>query len=173
MDEYKNFSNEDLLRLYQNSDSKAFQEFFRRTQRLVFNYLLVRLRNEGDAEEAFQDTYFRIHKYVNSYKPEKNAVYWTMGIAKNVLIDKVARRMPVEETDVDTIPGDSRIETLAELKDMLEKLSPNLSHEERTLLVQRFLYDQSYEEIATEQGIKAETIRKRLSRLLQKLKSSN
>lgn len=84
-------SNEELLRRYQNADPRAFDEFFRRTKTLVYGYLLARLKNRGDADDAFQETYFRIHRYIDTFDPSRNALAWVMTIARN----KTRARSPV------------------------------------------------------------------------------
>ena len=80
-------TNEELLARYQSLDSDAFDLFFERNHSLVFNYLLSRLKNRPEAEEAFQQTFLRIHRYIQSYDPAQNAVGWVFTIARNVSFD--------------------------------------------------------------------------------------
>lgn len=63
-----------LLARYRDSDPEAFREFYRRTKTLVLHFLLRNLKNRADAEDVFQETYFRVHRYVASYDQERNGV---------------------------------------------------------------------------------------------------
>ena len=172
MHELRHLTNEALLERYQKSDQEAFHEFFERHHKLVFNYLLSRLRNRADAEEAFQKTFLRVHRYVLSYDPRQNALGWLMTVTRNVAIDtRRAVRKP-ETVNVDENPllspqdEESALEARSSLRDILTRLPTD----ERELLERRLLEDESYEQLSLEMGLSPESLRKRLSRLLKRLK---
>jgi len=165
-------SNEALLGRYQRADSEAFDEFFNRHKNLIFNFLLLRLRNRADAEDAFQKTFLRIHHYILSYDPGQSALGWVMTIARNVAFDLRARRqssMSLDKTD----PGELMTEPLPalEARSTLEGLLSLLDGKERLLIERRFLSKDSFEEIGRSEGWSPDNARQQVSRLVRKLKA--
>lgn len=172
MHELRHLSNEALLQRYQKADASAFSEFFKRHEKLVYNYLLSRLKNPADADEAFQKTFFRVHRYVSSYDPTQNALGWLMTITRNVAIDEAKARPNAEMVNIDDNPLESphHEESAIEARDCLREIIEGLSPEERDLLEKRLLEDDSYEQIGLESGLSVPSVRKRFSRLLKRLK---
>lgn len=172
MDELQHLSNEVLLERYQKADASAFQEFFRRHEKLVFNYLLSRLKNRADAEEAFQKTFFRVHRYVLSYDPRQNALGWLMTITRNAAIDerRAAPRAEMVSIDDNSLVSSRDEEAAIEARSSLREIVGGLSPEERALVEKRLLEDESYEQIALETGLSVVGTRKRLSRILQRIR---
>lgn len=167
---------EELLTRYRDSDPVAFREFYRRTKVLVFHYLSQRLRNRADAEDVFQETYFRVHRYVGTYDPARSGATWLLSIARNAMIDrlKATRRAPESnEALIQASAGPSRADELSTLRSLFEDACRTMSPEEIGLLFQRVFLESSFEEIAEERQITPANARQRLSRLLRRIKSPN
>jgi len=164
-------SNEELLAKYGRSDAAAFKEFYGRNSKLIYNYILSKTKNKSDADDAIQETFFRIHKYVHKFDPSQNALGWTFQIARNVMIDlfhKKTKSSTEEEQDgVSTDNPQVAVAAKIELERLLDKLAP----EERKLLVSRFVDSDSFEIIAQQTGSNAANVRQKLSRLLKKLRT--
>jgi RNA polymerase sigma-70 factor (ECF subfamily) len=167
----RHLSNEQLLALYQSADPKAFEEFFRRHRKLVFNYLLVRLRNHAEAEEVLQDTFLRVHKYVLRYDPTKNALAWLMTVARNAMLNKVAKRQATEPLNEEHVGGREDPAAVMDARQTVERLLLELGPEERDLLTARFLNDESYENIAATFGLTESNARQKISRLIRKVRA--
>jgi len=167
----KDLTNEQLLEEYKQAKVAAFEEFYFRNQRLIYNFLRLRLKNASDADDAFQETFFRIHKYVLSYDSEQNALGWSMSIAKNVANDfhKKSVRLP-EVSSVDT---DKLVSTNISHKarDELEAIMKGLTEEEQRILKAKFINDESYGEISETLNISVSNARQRVSRLVKKIRS--
>jgi RNA polymerase sigma-70 factor (ECF subfamily) len=165
-------TNENLLQRYQAADPKAFEEFFRRHRKLVFNYLLARLRNHAEAEEVLQDTFLRVHKYVLRYDPEKNALAWLMTVARNAMLNKFAKRHVTEPLHEELCGGVGDASAATEARQTVERLLLDLSPVDRELIKARFVEDESYEEIAKSHGLSEANARQKISRLLRKVRAS-
>jgi RNA polymerase sigma-70 factor, ECF subfamily len=161
---------EELLEGYQAADTAAFDQFYIRTNRLLFSFLFSKLKNRGDAEDALQNTYLKIHRSIFSYKRGDPAMPWVFTIARNAAIDCIRRRRFGVSIDLETIaaPDDtpSAEQILQELTDALQELPTA----DRALLQKRFLEDESYEQIARDAGLTAANARQRISRLLKKVR---
>lgn len=173
---YSEIKNEELLARYKNLDKEAFNEFFRRNSPIVFSFIASRLNNHSEAEEVMQDTFFRIHKYVLKYDPEQNAMSWVFTIARNCLLDQVSKRKKHSELKQEMVVHHEMqsVENSfqAEAKDQLDNLLGSLSLEDRQLLEDRFLNEDSYEELAKEQDVSPAGVRQRISRIVRKLREN-
>ena len=170
-------SNEKLLVRYQRAEADAFDLFYRRNKKLLFNFLKMKLGNQADAEEAFQETFIRIHKYILKYDPTQSAMNWVFTIARNSAIDVIAKNsrqniLRQKSTEVFDVESRSTVNFAIEAKQTLEKIFATLSEDERDLIRARFMDDESYEEIAVRLDVKPTGVRQRVSRLIRKIKTS-
>ena len=164
----------ELLTRYQAGDAKAFREFFARTKTLVFNYLRRRTQSQAEAEDAFQETYYRIHKYILTFDPEKNPIGWVLSIARNVVARLWRRNSRIKSADVDPEQlhdlrsSAKAVDDAEEVGSLLETLDPR----DRRLLEQRYLEDKSFAEIARTEGMKQDNARQVISRAVRKLRGN-
>jgi RNA polymerase sigma-70 factor (ECF subfamily) len=164
-------TNEELLARYQAADPDAFEAFFERNRRLVFQYLYSRLGTVQDAEEAFQKTFFKIHRYIGKYDPSQSALGWVMTIARNVAFDLYPKRAAAES--LENVPAEqlAKSDESVEARDALVALLEQLDPRERRLIERRFLHEESFEAIAKDEGWSVQNARQRTSRLVRKLRS--
>jgi RNA polymerase sigma-70 factor (ECF subfamily) len=165
-------SDEELLRRYQAADFAAFDLLYRRHERLVLGFLRAKLRDGADAEEAFQETFLKLHRSIARYDPAQGALGWILTIARNAAID-VARRKQVRRgvrVDADTVGEAPRQIAALEARAELAALTAGLSAAERALLERRLVDEESYEELAGELGLSEVNVRQRLSRLVRRLR---
>jgi RNA polymerase sigma-70 factor (ECF subfamily) len=167
---YERATNEELLGLYKSADTRAFQVFYKRSSKLLFNFLLSRMRNQQAAEDALQETYFRIHKYVSKFDPNQKALGWTFQIARNVLIDAYKKK-PLNETPFNEDAFQSIDPRVAlDARDTLNDLLKKLNEDDATLIRERFLNDETFETLAKKHGLTGANARQKISRLLKKIR---
>ena len=167
---YQKLSDQHLLELYKKSDALAFEVFYKRHQQLIYNFLYSRARNSADADESFQETWLRVHKYVLSFDAKQNAVAWILQIARNTLIDLLRKKSRAgtllerpPETAVDNTPQH-------EARLIVTRLLNNLDPQDASLIKQRYLEEKDYEEIAKSEEISEVNTRQKISRLMRKLR---
>jgi RNA polymerase sigma-70 factor (ECF subfamily) len=160
-----------LLARYQDGDFAGFDRFYQKNHALIFQFLLHRLRNRAEAEDAFQETFLRIHRFITSYDKRQKALAWVFTIARNVAIDFYNQRRSHASID-DTEPSAaSRMHEALEAREELVAMISRLSHDERQLLEDRLLNDEEFEAIAVTMKTSATNVRQKLSRLLKKLRA--
>lgn len=163
-----------LLQRYKEGDGKAFEDFFNRTQRYVYNFIRLRIYNQADQEDLFQLTYLNVHRYILSYDESYNPITWISTICKNVILKHVQKRRLVVVSYDEASPSSQPFLTKDDsqhLKDLLADCFDFLKKEEIELISRRFLHDQDYEEIAAEQKTSTINIRKKISRVLDKIRT--
>lgn len=171
--DWNSLSNEELLREYQNGEFQAFDHFFKKNHRIILCYILKKGESLESAEDILQDTFFRIHKYILKYDPDRNAINWILSIAQNVFLTRKNKEKFCEELPEDmALEHKDPVETLAE-KTQVEQLLQSLHKEERQILVDRLIEEQSFKDIAKNHKISNGTARQRVSRILKKLRAYN
>lgn len=159
-----------MLARYQDGDFAGFDRFYQKNHALIFRFLLHRLRNRSDAEDAFQETFLRIHRFITSYDKRQTALPWVFTIARNVAIDFYKQRkshVSIGETDALT---HSRVQESIEAREELVAMISKLSQPERELLERRLLNDEEFEQIAATMKTTPTNVRQKLSRILKKLR---
>lgn len=164
---------EELLADYGKGGAASFREFFARTRAVVYGYLRKRLPSGEAADDVFQDTYFRVHRYVTSFDPSGNALAWLLRIAHSCLNDHLRKRYRTPEVATENVPEaalDARGEDAVIIKDLLLQATIALTDDEIRLILERFVEGDSYDDIAERRSWTAVNARQRLSRALRKLK---
>lgn len=155
---------------YQQGDFSGFDSFYKKNQDLIFQFLLSKLKSQSEAEDAFQETFLRIHRFITSYDSKQPALPWVFTIAKHVVIDMVKRRKSTMDIETLEIPIEGRAAEKLIARETLDHLFKKLSENERSLIEQYFIEDLGFEKIARGLGTSHATIRQRISRLTRKLR---
>lgn len=156
-------SEEDLVRRAQRRESDAFGRLYEEHFDRIYRYVVLRVRNQADAEDITQQVFLKALENIGSYRwrgmPFSS---WLFRIAHNLVADywkkksreKVAAMDP---EDVDQIAADSADDpaALAELKLDLKQLSSacqQLSDGQREIISLRFAGGLSVAESAKVMG---------------------
>ena len=180
-----------LVHRYVQGDESAFVEIVHRYQSRIFSVAESFLHNHADAEEITQDTFVRAHLNLSRFRGDSSLATWLHRIALNLARNRYwyffrRRRHATLSLDcpvgpdsgatvADLIPADSpdparessRSEFASLVAASLEKLDP--AH--RKVLTLRVLQSLSYDEIAREIGINPGTVKSRIARAREKLRS--
>jgi|GEM_PF-5257809 len=154
---------------------QAFDEIFRRTNKLLYSFIVKRLPSRQDADEVFQEVYFRIHKYVATYRQEQRAIVWLYTIARHAIIDRLnanrRRDLPEDPDTLIVVSKEESAESRLLFGDLLTSLMEGLSDADKRLFCDRLLSDMDYDEIATAHGISNMNARQKVSRLMRALRA--
>jgi len=175
-------SDGDLLRLLSGGDEKAFIEFYRRQQGLVYRYALQMSGKTEIAEEVTQDVFVVVLKSGARYDSERGSVAaFLYGIARNFVLRALERERPYltildeagEVAAEQDIFGDlAQNERLETLRRAVLALPPAY----REVVVLCDLHERDYAEAASVLGCAIGTVRSRLHRaralLAEKLRAS-
>lgn len=91
-------TDEDLMTAVQAGDSAAYQVLFRRYQRPVYGYLRRRTGDEQLAAELFQDTWLKVHRGRQTWRPGQPFKPWVFGIALNTMRDSARKAKRTVDT---------------------------------------------------------------------------
>ena len=183
---------QDLVRAARaRGDEASFTALYARVAPSLHAWARLRvrasLRARIDADDLVQEICLRAHRAFERYDAERGPFRgWLMGIANHVLKEALAdlarggHRVPAGDSErtrlLEQIPDDAtaisrRVARDEGLAALIERLG-ELPEEERALLVHRGLEERSHAEVAELLGLDETAIRKRWSRLLERLREA-
>lgn len=127
--------------------------------------------NQHDAEDLTQETFMRVFRSLNSYRPG-TFEGWLHRITTNLFLDMVRHRarirMEALPDDYDRVPGNDltpeQAYSAANLDPALQEALDSLSPDFRVAVVLCDVLGMSYDEIADTLGVKMGTVRSRIHR---------
>ena len=172
-DGYQTESDERIMVLYQNGDYAAFTELYQRYAKRVYGFIHSKITSLEDSADLTQTVFLKVHHSRSRYSDKYPFVSWVFTITRNILIDHYRKKkdspLSLEKewflVDPSSIKEDEN-ELLTQAKTAIE----TLNREQRGILSLRFDEGLSFDEISQKLGLSPQTVRKRVSRLLQKLR---
>ncbi len=192
---------DELMQRFQKGDEDAFSLLVRRHQKPLINFIARFTGDKDNAEDLAQETFIRIFKAANRYKPGRAQFKtWMYFIAKNLCKNEIRNRGRRERYQVDNIVAnddsadgnEDKIDLIAsapadavfqpevalerkELHNTIQKAIAELPEQYRLPLVLRDIQGLSYDEIGNILELRSGTTKSRINRarlmLKDKLKS--
>lgn len=164
-------TDEELMQLYQNGDSNAFNELFKRHSGKVYGFLLKRTHKSEVASDLSQEVFVKLHKSKHLYNSSLPALPWIFSITNSVLLDFFKKRSEM-------VTADGAIE---QLSDSLQNVEPTslaiepfldrLPEQQREAVKMRYIDEKSFEAISAALETSPDNVRKIVSRGIKNLKS--
>ena len=166
-------SDAELVELVLAGEQDAFTVLVERYKDAVQNLAYRMLSNVTEAEDVTQEVFVRAYTQLATYKPAHKFSTWLLSIASHLAIDQLRRRrflaLPLEDvpflewiTDLGAGPEQSALE--GEQQDEIQAYLRRLPSKYRAVIVLRYWYDLSYEEIAMALHLTPALIKARLHR---------
>jgi RNA polymerase sigma-70 factor (ECF subfamily) len=136
---------------------------------IIFNIL----KNKEDTEEAFQDTFLKIYRSLESYNYSASFGTWTYRIAYNTALDYFRKRKRKATEDLDQYnlmieEGSQHLERL-DILNKLEFYLAKLGTEEEQIIRLYYLREKSIQEVGEIVGLSTSNIKTKLFRSRKKL----
>jgi RNA polymerase sigma-70 factor, ECF subfamily len=180
-----------LVDRFKNGDASAFDEMVSRYWDRIYSMVNQLLRNSEDAEEVTQDAFIRAHRGLVNFRGESAFSTWLYQIATNLARNRywywwrrkrdksVSFDAPIfadsDTTLAEIIPAEvatpDDITVSREFVDRIASGMERLGAKHREILVLRNVKNQSYEEIAGILGISVGTVKSRIARARESLRS--
>jgi RNA polymerase sigma-70 factor (ECF subfamily) len=165
----------DAIRRSRAGDTGAFAEVFDQYKNLVYRTAYLMLGDAHDAEDALQDVFWQVYRALSSYDPAKGAfTTWLHRITVNYCLNRQRRDrvgVALHDDHWDPAPGFASPEHLVESDDSLHRMLGTLSEKQRAVVVLRFVWDLSYDEIAQILDIPLGTVQSRLHGALKAVRA--
>jgi len=156
-------SEKDLVRRAQERDPEAFSELYESHFDRVYRYMLLRVRNQADAEDLTQQVFLKALEHIGSYRYRGMPFgAWLFRIAHNQLVDhwkkkshERSRSVPLDQVDEGRIVSDDDPALLIEQRADMETVAAAcqmLSDGQREVISLRFAGGLSVAETAKAMG---------------------
>jgi RNA polymerase sigma-70 factor (ECF subfamily) len=162
-----------LVELVLGGDQDVFAMLVERYKDAVQNLAYRMLGNTTEAEDVTQETFVRAYTQLSTYKSVHKFSTWLLSIASHLAIDQLRRRrflaLPLEDVPflewiVDAGVGPEQSVLHGEQQDDIQKYLQLLPGKYRAVIVLRYWYDFSYEEIAQVLNLTQPLVKARLHR---------
>jgi len=177
---------DDMARLAAGHDA-ALNDLMGRHAPRLFNYLLRQLRNEGDAEDAAQETFVRVFQHRDKFDPHHRFATWLYTIATNLARDRQRHRARHPAVSLETeneetggelqdrvaspLPGPGDQMEAAERAETVRRAVAQLPDDLREPLILAEYEELSHLEIGEILGCSAKAVEMRVYRARQQLRT--
>ncbi|MCC6138702.1 MAG: RNA polymerase sigma factor [Bdellovibrionaceae bacterium] len=165
-------TDEELMNLYLQAHTQAFNELYRRHSGKLLTYLKKKVSPEV-AEDLLQNTFTRLYTAKHTYKDNYLFLPWLFTIARNTLLDyykKPETRISNNTVELsEDIQNPEAIESFT--NNDIPQLLYNLTPQQRQVFELRYLHDWSFEQIGKMTATSPANIRQIISRGLKKIKT--
>ncbi|HEY3216439.1 MAG TPA: sigma-70 family RNA polymerase sigma factor [Candidatus Eisenbacteria bacterium] len=176
---YRERRDEDLVRIAQAGDNRAFDELVHRYKEKVYRLAYKILRHEEDAAETLQDAFLSAYRGLKNFKAASTFSTWLYRVATNAALMKYRKRRdrhvsleqsqsPYEDAEPLALPDWSAepLEELldAETREVMEEGIARLPEDLRTVFVLRDVEGLSNAEVAEVLDISVAAVKSRLHR---------
>jgi len=168
---------------YRRGSVDAMGKLVEHFRRPLFGFILRMTESREDAEEIFQEVWFRVIRSLDSYR-EKRFISWLFRIAHNLIIDRARKARPMsdphpaepgQQDEIEArIPSPDISPALqVEGRDLGQRISTAVSRlpqEQKEVFHMRMEGGLPFKEIAKIQGISINTALARMQYALTKLR---
>lgn len=173
-------SDADCVRRIQHGEVDAFEVLVRRHEKTIFNLVYRMLGDYDDAIEVSQEVFLSAYRAIGQFRGDANFSTWLYRIALNHVTtrrrsnnSRLHRTAPIEDMELirDSQPGPAETLEKKEMQERVQLALNKLSPEDAAVILLRDLQDVPYDEVARLLEIPVGTVKSRLHRARQALKS--
>ena len=163
----------DLIRGFLNGSERDFDYLVIRYRDMIFNLCLNITGDYDEAVDCSQEVFIKMYKNLNRFGFRSALSTWLYSIALNTCRNRLSSSYRKRRVSIDGFENIHHAGESSEPEFLFERSEgeravrnaiAKLPEEERILIIMRDLEDRSYEEITNITGIKAGTVKSRLSR---------
>ena len=172
MEPLDNLAEAEYIELAKNGDQEAFTQIVEMYQNPVYNMCYRMLSNPQAAEDAAQETFWRVYKNLNRYDSKRKFATWLLSIAAHYCIDQQRKkRLPsidlseiIEFSAEDPAPKPENVAIKNEFSEEVQRQMAELNESDRAVLVLRYWHEMSEVEISETLRITKSAVKSRLHR---------
>jgi RNA polymerase sigma-70 factor (ECF subfamily) len=173
-------SDAECVRRVQRGEADAFETLVRRHEKTIFNLIYRMLGDTEEAAEVSQEVFLSAFRAAGQFRGDANFSTWLYRIAINhastrrkTLNSRQRKVVPIESADSlhDPEPGPLELLEKQEIREKVQFALNQLEPDDAAVILLRDLQDVSYNEVAQVLEIPVGTVKSRLHRARQALKS--
>lgn len=144
----------------------------------LYRFALGRLSDDAAAQDAVQETIVRALRSGHRFDAAAGSLRtWLYAICRNVIADQITARQRAAELPAAMLEQrqEHRVSDHSAAvadADLLARALGLISHDHRTAIVETYLRDRSYDDVAAELGVSVSTLRSRVFYGLRQLRQA-
>ena len=166
-----------IIRRILDGDTERYAYFLQTYSPLVFGLVVRIVGNREDAEELTQDVFLKAFEKLSSFRGQSSFSTWIYAIAYRAALTQARKQNYAEHvmderelaTLSDSVVDESLDDARPQRLDLLRRVLPRLTGEERAILALFYREEKSLQDIARITGQKEGTLKVRLHRIRKKL----
>lgn len=175
-DEYKGLKSkkdEELMELYQNGSSQAFDEIYNRYAKRIYGFFFKKGLVSIIAQDLTQEAFLKVHRSKNLYDKSLLFSPWVFSISRSIFLDFVKRKHIEDPTEPEIISNladkyEETSKTYSQDRTDLNVL--NILPENQQIVVKmRAIEEATFDEIADRLNTTPDNARQIFSRGIRKL----
>ena len=174
------------LKALKSGDERAFEQFVLQYEKKIYNIALKYTSSESAACDISQEVFLKIYKSISTFKELSSLSTWVYRITYNVCIDYLRREKRMSEVSLfvdgaddedylmelpDTSSSPELVMDKTILREVISSSIEKLSAEHRSMIILRDLQGLSYAQIAKITGCEEGTVKSRINRAREKLRT--
>jgi RNA polymerase sigma-70 factor (ECF subfamily) len=172
----RGFGDESALILeLKQGNPEAVNQIVERYSKPLFAFIMRMVDDQATAEDIFQDTWVRVVRNIGSFRGDSKFSTWLFQIALNLcrnLMRSRARRSFVGIEEVSDLSEDPEVDGMKILQaQKVRMLVASLPSKMREVIVLRYYHEKTDVEIAEVTGLPPGTVKSRLHRATELLRS--
>lgn len=158
-------------------DPKAtFEQNYRESYSLVYNYVLRRMANREAAEDVVSEAFLKAARFYDRFDSSRAKFStWVISIARNCISDYFAREVataPIDEVPEGIFAEEDEQQNQFGDAELVQKLLALLDDDERELVYLKYYEGLRNVEIAEQLGLNASTVSTKLARAIAKMRAA-
>ena len=149
--------------------SRKFRQIYEDHKGLVFSIARLYSNLPGERMDLFQEIWLQVYQGFVRFEGKSKLSTWIFSVAKNTAINFLKRNKKNAAAtlprSIPQITPEQQLLSREEVRGVLEKLSS----EEQELVLLKYCYDQTYEELARRIEVPVSTIKSRLFEARKKM----
>lgn len=169
-------TDEKLINKALKGNKNAWLKLIKRYEKPIYNYALRMVGNADDGMDVMQEIFISVFRNLSSYRGEGSFKSWIFRIANYRVIEFYRRKKPMQSIDDQPEAPDEQ-DLCAEQQmlsrregEQLVNAMQSLPLAQKAVVELKFFGEFTFEEIADQLGISANTVKSRLYSGLDKLK---
>jgi RNA polymerase sigma factor (sigma-70 family) len=150
---------------FTKGDLDAFETLFQQYQGRVFAWIMRIVRDAGHAEDLTVETFWRIYKTRERFRPDSDFAGWAYRIATNLALTHVRRRSRDDEVpspEPQVVVRDPSLQQ--EEREQIRRAFEGLPAKIQVVVTLALIEERPYQEIADALGIAPGTVKSRVFR---------
>jgi len=171
------YTETELVGQLKSNSKDAFEYLYERYSAALYGIILKVVKDEEKAADAMQDSFLKIWRNIGSYNSEKGTLFtWILNVARNTAIDKLRLDVKVSKviswdqvSETELLPAAiyNPAVSLIDIRAIVSGMLP-----ERRLLIEMVYFEgYTHEETAEKLMIPLGTVKSRIRKSLQELRS--